>query len=211
MKYSCWLLIVFLLIGIYGQAQRKGMFYKTAFNISPLALANTDGQLMAGIEHRSGKGWAYVFDAGYIFSSYYLNHAKKVKGFELRPAIRYYHGKYKREYWQAQLFYKKVDYQFRDWLGKDVVNGTPSYEKLQDFTFRKKVLSFSFMGGETIPLSDNIFIDVYGGIGARYKEQAVTEPNSVYEPVEGNTPIIYGPKVWSICAPVGVKLSFVLR
>jgi hypothetical protein len=228
MKYSCRLLIILLCFQLPCEAQtdsitkkersvyngvvnRRTLNYKTSVNFSPLTLANTDGQLIAGIEHRSGKGWAYAVDAGYIFSTYYLSNVKKVRGFELRPAIRYYHGKYKREYGQVQFFYKEVDYQFRDWLGKDVVNGTPSYERLQAFNFRKKVLSVSFMAGETIPLSNRIFLDVYGGIGARYKEQAITEANSVYEPVEQETPLIYGPKVWSICAPAGVKLSFILK
>ena len=228
MKFSFWLLIALLCFQLPCEAQidsiakkegiiydgivnKRPMNYKTSVSISPLVLANTDGQLMAGIEHRSGKNWAYAIDVGYIFSTYYLSDIKKAKGFELRPAIRYYYRKSKRSYWQAQFFYKRVDYQFRDWLGKDVVNGTPSYERLQEFSFRKNVLSLSFMNGAIIPLSDHIFLDLYGGVGARYKEQAITEANSLYEPVERETPLIYGPKVWSICAPVGVKLSFVLK
>lgn len=228
MKYFCWLLIVFLACTLQCLAQQEGveykegiayngvrykksMLYNTSVNFSPLALGNTDNQIMVGIERRLGNNWAYAVDAGFVFGSYYINKMEGAKGFELRPAIRYYRGRHKREYFQAQVFYKMVDYKFHDWLGRDAVNRTPSYEKLQDFTFRKKVWSLSLMAGETIPLSDNVFIDVYGGIGARYKEQAPTERNAIFFRVEEKGDAVYGPRIWIVCAPVGVKLSLIIK
>jgi hypothetical protein len=222
MKHYCWLLIIFICFHLHsqaqersffynGKAQKRSLYYRTAINVSPLALVNTDNQLRAGFEYRFSRDWGFAADAGFVFGSYYIDEGTKARGFELRPAMRYYHGKYKREYLQVQLFYKMVDYQFHDWLGKDAVNRVPTYERLQDFTYRKKVLSLCFMAGETIPLSDNLFLDVYGGIGARYKDQGVTEPNSVYMPAEENGRTIYGPHVWNVCVPAGVKLAVILK
>lgn len=228
MKHFYWLLIVFIAstpqclaqkeeieykegIVYNGVRYKKSMLYNTSVNFSPLALVNTDNQVMVGIERRLGNNWAYAVDAGFVFSSYYINKMEGAKGFELRPAIRYYKDRHKREYFQAQVFYKMVDYKFHDWLGKDVVNRTPSYEKLQDFTFRKKVWSLSLMAGEIIPLSGNVFMEVYGGIGARYKEQAPTERNAIYFRIEERNSSIYDPKIWTVCAPVGVKLSLIIK
>lgn len=193
-----------------GVVYRQTMNYKTSLNISPLALLNVDNEVMAGLEHRLAPNWSFALDAGVIFDSYYLSEIKKAWGFEVRPAVRYYYDEHQRTYLQTQLFYKQVDYGFHDWLGKDAVNRVPAYEKLQDFTFRKKVLSLSFQFGALLPLSDQFFIDIYGGLGGRYKDQGVTESNAVYTTIEDGS-LIRGPKVWTICMPVGAKICYIIK
>src|SRR5687767_13635861 len=108
MKHYCWLLIIFICFNLHsqaqersffynGKAQKRSLYYRTAINVSPLALVNTDNQLRAGFEYRFSRDWGFAADAGFVFGSYYIDEADKARGFELRPAVRYYHGKYKRE------------------------------------------------------------------------------------------------------------------
>lgn len=143
-----------------------------------------DGNASFGAEYRLNRSWSVTMDAGYIFYSLYNGKAEKASGILLRPAIRKYTSKYRDRFIDLQLHYKNVAYNIYDWLGKDVVNGVPTYEELKVFQYRKRVMGAQilFGGREELTWNHRLFLEVFVGLGLRYKEEWLPkEANSRYD------------------------------
>jgi hypothetical protein len=162
--------------------------YKTAISFNPFALINVDYTLMAGAEQRLNPKTVLAVEAGYIFASGYIGQRQRnqnlsERGFIIRPALKFFLNDKNSFYLQPQAFYKQVTHHVYDWLGKDVVNGVPSYEQLQNFRYRRKVVGVNAVAGVLVPLDrkGNAYIDFYLGFGVRNKSSKVVgEPHSVY-------------------------------
>src|SRR5215218_2788993 len=143
-----------------AQHIRSPFDFKTALSFNPTVLLATDQTAMLGAEHRLNNRLSLVLDAGYIFHSYYFqdNVPNSTSGFTVRPAVKYYGKRNPHTSFLFQIAYKQVNYKITDWLGKACVAGIPSYEQLQEFTYRKKVLSFNMMAGQLYRLSDRILV-----------------------------------------------------
>jgi hypothetical protein len=149
-----------------------------------------DGNASFGAEYRLNRSWSVTMDAGYIFYSLYTGKAKRTSGILLRPAIRKYTSKYRNRFIDLQLHYKSVEYHINDWLGKDVVNGVPTYEELKVFKYRKRVMGahILFGGREALTRNRRLFLEAFFGLGLHYKEEWLpNEANSRYAP--GNSSI----------------------
>ncbi len=171
-----------------AQSTHTAFTYKTAVSFNPTVLIGTDVTVMFGAEHRLKHNLALVLDAGYVFQSSYFNDENVVKnsrGFNLRPGVKLYTREEKRFYLQLQVFYKQVDYQIYDWLGKSCVNGIATYEQLQNFTYRKKAASINFLTGRVFRISDAVLLELYGGLGVKIKNQKPLETASCYRINEG--------------------------
>ena len=183
--------------------------YKTAVSVSPLAVIGMDYTALFGVEHRLKNKLSLTLDLGYVFYSTYLGRTvvNGTSGFNVRPGIKVYGKADKRSYVQFTIFYKHVNYKVYDWLGMGCVNGIPTYEKLQDFTFRKKTVSFNAISGRIFRLTDHILLEVYGGLGVKIKDQHPTEAAACYLNNEGG---IFGRAFQehrvSANVPVGVKM-----
>ena len=177
-----YILGLLLCAGAHAQAQEPRVEYRTALSFNPTAIIGVDYTAMFGVEHRVKNNLGLVLDAGYLFYSTYFEAGtiQSTKGFSVRPGIRIYHGKQKKEFFQFQVHYKQANYKLHDWLGKDCVDDVPSYEQLQKFTYRKKTLAFNLMAGEIYRFSDKWFGEIYVGVGVKMKWQAPTEPNSCF-------------------------------
>ncbi len=156
--------------------------FTTAVSFNPLVLAGPDYTIMLGVEQRLQNNFALVLDAGFIVaSSYFIDQAVKgASGLSVRPGIKYYTRDNKKFYLMMQVFYKQVNYKIYDWLGKSCVNEIPSYEQLQDFTYRKKTVSYNIIAGHLFRISDRIMFELYEGFGVRVKNQKPTEAKSCY-------------------------------
>lgn len=210
MKHLLSFLCLFSAFTINAQRQRTKLAYTTAVNFSPLALLQTDNTIMLGAEHRLTKRWAVATDLGYSFTSYYYGkEIKNAKGFIIRPTVRYY-GHSLRGYIQAQPFYKMVNYDMNDWLGKDCVNGVHSYEKLEDFRLRKNVYGINFVAGEVLPVSDKMFFDLYVGFGLRTRNHRILNRfNSCYDRTDDGFSI--SDNTWVPSLPIGIRVGYALR
>ncbi len=166
-----------------AQSTHSVFKFKTAASFNPTLLIGPDYTAMFGMEQRMKNKIAFVLDAGYVFGSAYLNGenvVKRVSGFNLRPGVKLYTKENKRFYLQMRVFYKQVNYKIYDWLGKSCVNEIPAYEQLQKFTYRKKAISFNFMAGTLFRLSDAVLLDLYEGLGIKFKNQQPTEATACY-------------------------------
>lgn len=195
----------------FGMAQQtpNPFDFKTAVSFNPTVLAPVDNTIMLGAEYALKNRLALVLDAGYIFySGYFQAHELEgVKGFAIRPGLKFYGNKEKSLFYQFQVSYKQADYKLHDWLGKDCVNGIPAYEELQQFTYRKKTVSFNTLAGWMFRLSDGLLLELYGGVGIKIKDQGPTERGACYRSNERG--FIYSPfKEHSVSAnlPFGIKL-----
>ena len=196
-----------------AQSTIPAFHFKTALSFNPTVLLATDNTVMLGAEHRLPHKLALVLDAGYIFESLYFQEdvKKGVRGFAVRPGLKLYNGS-KKGFFQFQVAYKQVDYTLEDWLGKGTVNNTPTYEKLQEFTYRKKALSFNILAGELFRISDVVFIELYGGAGVKFKYQRPMEEAASYR--NGETDFgfnTFEEKYTTVNMPLGIKLLIALK
>jgi hypothetical protein len=214
MKTFFGLLLLTATLNTAAQKTKPPVVYQKAISISPLALADVDHTLMLTGEYRFNNKLALVTDVGYIFASEYIGNTQKTWGFNIRPSIRMYYGKRNKGYLQGQVFYKLANYTLHDWVGKDCVNGVPSYQQEMDFDYRKKVMGFNLIAGGVLPLSQSHqwLIDLYGGLGFRHKKhQMVNQPNSCYSIDGGWVFNFYNDEVTTISVPMGVRLTYVLK
>lgn len=210
MKYF---LVAVLISGWFsGEAQKtkRTLKYNASVNISPFALADIDHAVMLGGEFRFKSNLSVLLEGGYIFYSHYYQEAKQSRGFNLRPAFRYYFGKRLHEFLQLQAFYKHVNYSMYSWLDKDCVNNVSSYSQLQDFTFKKSVTGVNMMVGDIMPLSDKLYVDIGIGIGVRFKTLKIDEPNACVPPQPENFINRYSEKATSISLPFSIKLAYIV-
>jgi hypothetical protein len=193
-----------------AQSTQRTLNYKTSVNVSPFSLVDIDHGVMVGAEYRFKKNFSVSLDADYIFYSNYYQEAKESKGFNLRPAVRYYFGKRLHEFLQLQTFYKQVNYSMHGWLGKDCVNDVSSYSQLQDYTFKKTVTGVNLMVGDILPLSDKLYFDLGIGLGVRYKRLHIDEENSCVPPQPNNLINRFSDKVTSLSLPFSMKLAYIV-
>ena len=198
-----------------AQNRSRNFGFNTAVSVNPFMLIGEDITFMVGAEQQLKDKLSVVMDVGYVFQSEYFNGMdvmKGVSGFNLRPGIKFYTKETKRSYLMAQLFYKQVGYKVYDFLGKDCVNGVPTFEQLQDFTYRKRTISMNFIAGKYYHLSDMLLFELYGGIGVKSKNQKPTEKNSCY--CNNDRGIIFSKFQEQITMPnfpVGFKLVYIIK
>jgi hypothetical protein len=204
----------FLLLGtlsVFAQTEKKRLTYTSSANISPFALADVDHGIMAGGEYRFRPNMSASMDAAYIFFTNYYQEAKSTRGFNIRPAFRFYFGKKQHEFLQLQGFFKHVDYRMYGWVGKECVNDVPSYNELQNYTLRKKVTGFNLMVGDLLPISDRMYIDIGVGLGVRFKEQHILTENACIPPQPTNFIDRYNRHVTAMSLPFSVKFAYIIK
>lgn len=193
-----------------AQSTKKTLLYSKSVNVSPFALVDIDHGVMVGGEYRFRRNLSVSLDLDYIFYSNYYQEAKESKGFNVRPAFRYYFGKRLHEFVQLQAFYKRVNYSMHGWLDKDCVNNVSSYSQLQDFTFKKNVTGVNLMVGDILPLSNKLYFDIGVGLGVRFKTHKITEPNACFPPQSNNFMNRFSEEATSFSLPFSVKLAYIV-
>ena len=181
----------------FVQAQKNQSLpdYGKAFTFNVLSLLPLDYTILPGIEFRIKPKLLLTGEVGYIFASDYLRNdngsERKASGFIIRPALKFFINDRNRYYLQTQFFYKQVTHRMYDWLGKEMVDNVASYEQLQNFKYRRKIVGFNVILGTVLPIRlRNSFFDLYAGLGVRKKTAMVVgEPTSTYQriPIIGNS------------------------
>jgi hypothetical protein len=210
------LLPVLLILMVSVKAQKKEKLpveYENAISISPLMLLGPDYTLTLGYEKRLRPFLVLSTEAGVVMGSAHFSSGDDpgAWGILIRPSIKFFVNEEKNFYLQPQLFYKMVNHNLYDWLGKNCVNDIHAYEELQEFTYRRQAFGFNAIAGVLVPTRGRkMMFDFYLGLGIRHKTANVAdEPDSCYDPVSfgfgtfnqtGTFPNI----------PGGVRMVFVL-
>lgn len=167
-----------------------------------------DQNISVGGEYRFAEEWSAGSDLAYIFYSEYLVESKSSKGLILRPFIRYYPENERNGFFEAGLHYKHVSYKITDWVGKDVINGQPSYEEYETFHYIKNAYEFNLKAGTAANLSRNkkFRIEFYAGLGIRFKNQGAD--NGSYSRSRNLFSSIYRPRYSTVVVPIGIRLVY---
>lgn len=167
-----------------------------------------DENVSIGVEYKFAPQWSSGMDAAYIFNSEYLKGSKHCAGFIFRPSIRFYPNNGRHGYFEAELHYKHVAYRLTDWLGKDVVDGVPSYEEYTTFHFIKNAYSITFKTGTWSYLTNDkkLRMEYYIGLGMRFKNQYVK--NGSYSPDTDIFGGLYNPNYATPVFPMGIRLVY---
>ncbi len=195
-------------------AYKPGHFFNRTITLrfNPFGLADPyDENISFGAEHVFRPQWSAGSDVAYVFNSVYLEESKIVHGFIVRPFIRYYFRQGRRSFLEAEGHFKYAAYQITDWLGRDVVNGVPSYEEFASFNFIKKVYGINIKTGGNLKLSrDGRFrLEGYVGVGVRLKNQGVK--NGLYNRQVDVIPNIYNPVTTTVSIPLGVRFLYDIK
>jgi hypothetical protein len=170
-----------------------------------------DENFSVGGEYRFAEHWSAGSDVAYIFTSEYLSQSKSSHGVIIRPFIRFYPENGRNGFFEMGLHYKHVDYRITDWIGKNIVNGIPTYEKYETFSFIKNAYEVNFKAGTAANLSRNKKwrLEFYGGLGVRFKKQH--SQNGSYTRHRNLFTSIYGPGYSTIVIPMGMRLVHDLK
>lgn len=215
MKY---IFLISLLLGIYvhgyGQSKSKAYIEDETFSVrfNILGLADfIDQNVSFGGEYRFNTNWAAGTDLAYIFNSNYIQNIEQTSGLILRPFVKFYPDNFRDTYFEANLHYKNANYKLMDWLDKDVENGVPAYQEYTAFTYNKRVIGLDVKIGYITDLSANgrLKMDIYGGIGYRYKKQGVND--GVYTIQRRSLWVIEEPESSTLSLPLGVRLRYLFK
>ena len=170
-----------------------------------------DENASAGAEYKFAQQWSFGMDAAYIFYSAYLRDSKHCRGYILRPFIRFYPNNGRRGYFEAELHYKHVSYQFNDWLGRDIVDGVPSYEEKTIFHYIKNAFGLTIKGGTWSYLTSDkrLRLEYYAGLGIRFKKQHAK--GGSYSPDTGFFTELYNPDYATPVLQMGIRLVYDLK
>lgn len=101
-------------------------------------------------------------------------------GYKIKNQIRFYfgdeyssHDTYEGTYFAMEHFYKKLDTHISEILNSN----TENYQKVCDLILRKKVNAFHMVIGQQSSISKKLpfGIDVYAGLGVRYKDVSIVD------------------------------------
>ncbi|MBE7173661.1 MAG: DUF3575 domain-containing protein [Williamsia sp.] len=159
--------------------------YKAGLRFNFVGLADPiDNNISVGGEFPFHPSWSVTADLAYIEHSSYFSNTRRTGGYMVKPAIRFYPASFHHSgFFEAVLFYKRVNYHQRDWLGMDCVDGVPTYEQYKNFVYRKEVMGFNLQMGFQTALSSNKRFGLEGwlGLGLRVRHQDVAgEENACY-------------------------------
>jgi hypothetical protein len=179
---------------------------------NPTGLLNLmDQNLSFGSEFSFNKNWAVAIDASWIFYSYEIQETPHTAGYVFRPAVRYYIGKKRNRYLEAELHYKNVTYKLTDWVGHDCVNHTPAYEEFMNYRLRKEVLGYHIKTGILYELgtSGRFLMEVYAGIGTHYRNFSVAGKPGCCVPNRTNPlGVVTDGNNISVAVPAGVRFLY---
>lgn len=211
LKYLFPLLLAGICCKARGQAVTNNLDKITArfnfFGITDIF----DENISIGGEYRYNDHWSAGTDVAYIYNSIYLSQSKKIRGYIIRPFLRYYPDEKRNSFFEAQLHYKSVAYYLTDWIDKDVVNGVPGYQEYTSFHYNKKVYGINIIAGKKANLSRNkkLKLELYIGVGYRYKTQG--SDIGSYLRQRGNNISIYNPEYSTLALPMGASLVYAIK
>ncbi len=224
MKYFLMLLLCSIASSIVAQQktnERLTKDFDINLRFSPLALARLKhNTFLIGFEKKLKGNFSIGADAGYIFYTTYIldGTSHKASGFVVRPALRYYVTDKNRFYWEGALTWQYIDEKHSDELGMGCVNEVPAYFKQQDFSLLRTTADASIRFGSCFNLfkSNRVFLEMFGGIGARYRGFRIkAEPNSCYTitsiVTDFNVNSSSTTNAFSVIFPGGIRLGYVLK
>ncbi len=214
LKISLAILVVFFYSNVTGQSvfSETNNFERLTLRFNFLGLIDDfDQNISIGVEYRFNEHWSTGGDVAYIFHSIYLSQSKTVRGYIIRPFIRYYPDKKRTGFFEAQMHYKFVSYGITDWIDRDIINGVASYQEYTSFHYNKNVYGINIIAGtkENLSQDKKLKIELFMGVGYRHKKQGADEGSYLRQ--RGNNISIYNPKYSTLVLPMGASLVYDIK
>src|SRR5690606_1821713 len=146
------------------------------------------------------------------FHSGYYSNQKNSNGFIFRPAVRHYFTASGKHFIEAEFHYKVVNHEMEDWLGRDVVEGVPSYEQFTNFIYRRQSLGVNIKTGvqSRVSKNDKLWLEFYLGLGLRKRWEGLhNEPNSIFNNANTMFRNMSENEIYP-AVPIGLRLLYVL-
>lgn len=193
----------------------KGTFF---LRVNPLGLIDLIEQsISTGAEYRFNPKWSAAIDLAYIFhTTHSMQIEQSTNGYIIRPAVRKYFSRQLNHYVEAELHYKYMANSIEDWVGRDAVNGTPSYEEYKKFKLIKQMAGVQFKMGaqECLVRQKWLWIELYLGFGIRKKWQDTDLPADAAYTIRRPVRISSDPNQDNTITPAfpaGVRLLFKIK
>lgn len=208
--------IVFFICFQTLTAQKKDADKKFALRTMYASLLDpVQSNLTFGAEYNVGKKQSIALDYSFIFHTPSLFNNNDIhSGFIIKPCYKFYTDDKKNDFFEFDLFWKKLNTEQTRWVGKDLQNGIPTYYQKEDYTLVKDVFGLDFKYGIKIDLLDKfIFIEPYIGLGVRTIHRKIAEhPDEIisvkapfYNEVQTNK------TYWGVSFPMGVRLVVAIK
>ncbi|MEO6639071.1 MAG: DUF3575 domain-containing protein [Ginsengibacter sp.] len=208
LKYALAILLLIFCLNLNGQSVSDNPGIATG-RLNFTGIVDVfDENISIGGEYRLKDHWSIGTDVAYVYNSLYLSQSKTVRGYIVRPFIRYYPDQHRTGFFEAQLNYKYVAYHITDWIDRGGANGMPAYQEYTTFRYNKRVYGINIIAGTKENLSRNkrLKIELYLGIGYRYKKQDADI--GTYLRQRGNNLSIYRPEYSTLVLPLGASLIY---
>jgi hypothetical protein len=183
--------------------------------LNPTGLLDpAEPNLSVGYEYRFHESWAVATDLAWVFFSRYVSNTKHTNGIIFRSAIRRYIGPLKHTFLDAELHYKYVVSSIEDWLGRDCVNGVPTYEEFANFHYLRQAIGLNLKIGEQSKMfkNDKFWFEYYLGLGFRWNyEKVLNEHHCCYKYATNPVGTLNGDGRFTIAVPIGFRLLYRLN
>jgi hypothetical protein len=211
------LLLFFIFIGNTVFSQKKRLESKLIAKIQPLAFADfiSFPSTMLGIEYFVNKQYSVDASAGIIFAKETI-HGEKGNGYkskmELKRYFRKIHNKGANLYCSIEGILNKVSYRAYGSF-RDSTHGAPPY--IDSFRLNKNIMGCNFKIGIMYFKFKKLSLDVYSGLGYRFKEVVSFDkinPNAVpanHHPSIDNTRDEIG-NIRTASIILGVKIGYLV-
>lgn len=152
--------ILSLLSSLLSYAQEEKP--KLCVRLTPLSLIDlySGSSYRGGLEFSLGKHTSLYQEAGGYFKNF--NGLSNIQGYVLKSQFRFYPDPKESVYIALEYFYKRQSYTFGDSL-------TSPFSRYTDFSVDKYITAITIQSGTAFPLNDRIRLEVFGGIGVRFK------------------------------------------
>ncbi|TAD81706.1 MAG: hypothetical protein EAY75_17370 [Bacteroidetes bacterium] len=184
----------------------------------PLGLLNVfDVNLTLGAEYFYAERRSVYLDAGYIFASAFSQNnggaILPTAGMQLRGGHRWYLGNSTPWFVETDARYKHVKYAENErWVGRNVVNGIPSFSELVRYNEKKDIITVEGKVGllGRFGRNGNCAIESWIGLGLRYRNFYADLPADAQFFDDNFDFINYG-RYTFLNVPLGLRLTWQLN
>ncbi len=167
--------------------------YKLAVRVMPISLIDIfQPSLTIGAEYKINKKFAVALDYSYLIPYASINtQLTQNNGFILKPSFRYYAKSQKKgkgnAFVEPDFFWKRQFNEKSEWVAVYGSNGSIDYNIRKDYTELKEVLGFNIkVGFQQVVFNDDIFIEIYAGLGTRTGIKKVWNGDNSFIPSNTN-------------------------
>lgn len=189
--------------------------------LNPLALVETDGNLMIGLGYQWHRRWAVTIEPAYIFLSPYASASNRhsLSGVKIRSDIRFLFDRSKRGRFSSfigpEFHYKNVSAKKNEDFGINCASGQCAYYQRTQYKEVRREIGGSLKTGTLISLNERWNFELFIGLGVKFAKISDADipvgGSFVSTPDQTNPFTVNNKDGAQVLVPGGVKLIFRLR